>query len=406
MNPECRQQLLTIYRAALDAVQGAASVRGYLRVHPIDRPVHLIAVGKAAASMTLGAMDACGADVVRGLVVTKDGYLDPGLDRYGVLRCMEAGHPLPDARSLAAGAALLDFIDTTPTDHQLLFLISGGASALVEHLPEGIDLDDLHRVNQWLLGSGMAIGDINAVRKALSCIKGGRLSARLGGRRALALAISDVRGDDPATIGSGLLVPARHAVDLTGLGLPPWLSDLIGRAAPAGTAAVKIEIVANLDVAMAAAADFARGLGYAVHRHPEFMHGDAVACGRQLAARLGDGAPGVHVWGGETTVRLPASPGRGGRCQSLALAAAIVCAGRTDVMLLAAGTDGSDGPTEDAGALVDGGTLQRGGLAGLDAEACLSRADAGTFLEAAGDLLQTGPTGSNVMDLVIGIKAG
>jgi glycerate 2-kinase len=138
--------------------------------------------------------------------------------------------------------------------------------------------------------------------------------------------------------------------------------------------------------------------------HSERLCGDAAAAGRRLAAELLDGPASVHIWGGETGVELPANPGRGGRNQQLALAAAEVLAGHDKVWLLAAGTDGSDGPGEDAGAVIDGGTLARGELDGLNAAACLHRADAGSFFEASGDLISTGPTGTNVMDLVIGLK--
>ncbi|MCK7580211.1 MAG: hypothetical protein MZV65_34185 [Chromatiales bacterium] len=138
---------------------------------------------------------------------------------------------------------------------------------------------------------------------------------------------------------------------------------------------------------------------------PEFITGDAATVGARLAQGLRAAAPGtVRVWGGETTVTLPPRPGRGGRCQQLALAAALELNGSTGTWLLAAGTDGSDGPTEDAGALVDGGTIGRGELAGADAVAALGAADAGSFLEASGDLVQTGPTGTNVMDLMLGLR--
>ncbi|NIR62092.1 MAG: hydroxypyruvate reductase, partial [Gammaproteobacteria bacterium] len=136
-----------------------------------------------------------------------------------------------------------------------------------------------------------------------------------------------------------------------------------------------------------------------------FVDGEASACGRALAEALLAADPGVEVWGGEPTVVLPPRPGRGGRAQTLALSAARVLAGHPGVLLLAAGTDGTDGPTEDAGALVDGGTIARGGRDGLDPLACLRGADAGTFLAASGDLIHTGPTGTNVMDLMVGLKA-
>ena len=144
--------------------------------------------------------------------------------------------------------------------------------------------------------------------------------------------------------------------------------------------------------------------GLPVRVAPDLLEGDALAVGRQVGERLASADPGVQVWASETTVTLPDSPGRGGRCQSFALAAAPAIAGDPQAFLLVVGTDGTDGPGEDAGALVDGGTVSRGAAAGLEPSAYLRAADAGTFLEASGDLVCTGPTGTNVMDLVIALR--
>jgi glycerate 2-kinase len=164
-------------------------------------------------------------------------------------------------------------------------------------------------------------------------------------------------------------------------------------------------IVARLADALEAAAAAGRQLGHAVRLPPEFLHGEAATVGRQAARELLEGPPGLTIWGGETRVCLPDQPGRGGRNQHLALAAATILEGSADAWLLAAGSDGSDGPGEDAGALVDGGTLARGREWGLDPQRALREADSGTFLDAAGDLLHTGPTGTNVMDLLIGLRS-
>jgi hydroxypyruvate reductase len=309
---------------------------------------------------------------------------------------------------LEAGDRVLDSVDRAPADHELLFLISGGTSALVEVLPTGMDLADLHRANAWLLGSGLSIDAINRVRSALSCIKAGRLGVHLRGRRARALLISDVPTDDPAIIGSGPLSPSPDRGPAPTL--PPWLRALTRLAPPApphdhpALAALELTIVARLGDAKRAASVRARALGLGVRVDPEPLAGDAVIAGRRLAHQLLTSPPGVLVWGGETTVRLPPRPGRGGRNQSLALAAATVLAGHPDTVMLAAGTDGTDGPTEDAGAVVDAQSVARGLAAGRDPRASLEQADAGSFLAASGDLLRTGPTGTNVTDLVLGLK--
>jgi glycerate 2-kinase len=247
------------------------------------------------------------------------------------------------------------------------------------------------------------------VRKGLSRIKGGGLLPRLEGRQVTALAISDVPGDPPGAIGSGLLVPAPDLMQqIASLPLPDWLSTQL----KAGLAprvefngrAPALQIVANLASAKQAAAERARQLGYAVTLHAAFLEGDAAHAGDRLALALREGEPGISIWGGETTVQLPPEPGQGGRNQHLALAAAMRLQGAEGCYLLAAGTDGSDGPTQDAGALVDAGSIQRARQEGFDAAASLAAADAGRLLEASGDLVTTGPTGTNVMDLVIGLK--
>ncbi|MFM1892302.1 MAG: hypothetical protein RLZ44_1379, partial [Pseudomonadota bacterium] len=306
--------------------------------------------------------------------------------------------------SLAAGERLLAFLRDLPPDLPLLALVSGGASALVEVPRPGVTLEDLQRANAWLLASGLPIGEMNKVRKALSRIKGGGLLNYVGKRPVLGLLISDVPYDEPAVIGSGLLVPAAPG-ELPAL--PDWLAELTGAAAEEASPpseCPELVLVATLGDALDAAAAAGTAAGLAVHRHPEFLEGEAAERGRALAAFLLEAPPGLHLWGGETTVTLPAEPGRGGRNQHLALAAAELLDGRDDLVLLAAGTDGSDGPTEDAGGLVDGGTWGRALREGLDPRRALQRADAGSVLAATGDLVHTGPTGTNVMDLVIALK--
>jgi hydroxypyruvate reductase len=404
-----RRNLLQVYQAALARVDGQAVVRAALQGWQGSGELALVAIGKAAQAMAMGARDALGERIVEGLVISKQGHLDQRFLERAVWQGLEGGHPLPDGRSLAAGQALLGFLEQQPAGRPLLLLISGGASSLVEVLRDGVGLEDLQRANAWLLGSGLPIGEINRVRRRLSAIKGGGLLRCVEGHPLEVLLISDVPGDDPAIIGSGLLVPpAMPDEDLHGLPLPEWLADLLGAlpeqvVAESGAAC---RVVANLDQACDAAEAAARGLGYPVFRSPVLLSGGAAEAGVQLARELMAGPPGLYVWGGETTVVLPPEPGQGGRNQHLALAAALELAGRDNICLLAAGTDGSDGPTEDAGGLVDGGTLARAGLDGLDGQDCLRRADAGTLLAAAGDLLHAGPTGSNVMDLVLGLKWG
>ncbi len=397
--------LLGLYQAALTAVDGARCVADALTIRPLTGRMWAVALGKAASAMLAGAFNSLGERLERALLITKHGHLQGR--EFPRTEVVLAAHPLPDDSSLAAGRRLLDFMAAAPADITWLLLISGGASSLVEVLPEGVSLTDVQRANQWLLASGFPIEEMNAIRRRLSRIKGGRLCEYLGRRPARVLLISDVPGDDPAVIASGLLHVTVSPVPLPAQ-LPTWLRVLVIRddalfaGRPSGQ--IDTEVVARLDQALDAAASAATAHGFRVYRSHERLRGDAQQVGQQIAVALCAGAPGVYLWGGETTVCLPQHPGQGGRCQQLALAAAQVLAGQRDIYLLAAGTDGNDGPGVVAGACVDGQTLERGSLEGLDAASALQRADAGHFLEAAGDLLDTGPTGTNVTDVVMGLK--
>jgi len=406
-----RRDLLAIYQAAIEGVNGRHAVQRYLELHQIedDAPCYLISIGKAAASMAQGAFDQLDGRITRALVITRYGYGDPLTTNDRPIELIEAGHPQPDENSLKAGECLLSLLEQAPSDTHFIFLISGGTSALVEVLPPSFSLETLRRINRWLLGSGLAIDEINQVRCALSMIKGGRLIHYLRGRPALNLLMSDVPDDDPAVIGSGLLTAQPNSCPETVINNPPeWLQpylDVEAVVANESVAAIETVIVAAAHDARNAAATAAEALGYRVHCHDRFIDGDAVVAGRQLITELSNSEPGVHIWSSETTVQLPDVPGQGGRCQQMALAAAQAMPTDSPLILLVAGSDGSDGGISqeeaDAGAVVDSGTLRRGEIEGLDAEEALMQANAGAFLEASGDLISTGPTGANVMDLVI-----
>jgi hydroxypyruvate reductase len=408
MAPDGRQQLLGIFQCALVAVHGRERVRDYLRQHPVSAPVYLLSIGKAACAMAQGAHAVLGSGIVDALIVTKRGHAEAL--PWPVL---EAGHPLPDEQSLAAGQKLIEFVAAIPPDAMVLVLLSGGASALVEALPQGMDLAQLRALNDWLLAAGLDIAAMNRIRKRLSRIKGGRLAKLLAPRPVLCLAISDVPDDDPGAIGSGPLVADRSlrtAPDTTGL--PAAVAGMLQHSlsAPGADDAcfehVQFEIIARLDDAKRAAVEAARRLGLRAKLHRQFIEGDTLAAGARLAQALKNAPAGeVQVWGGETTLKLPPHPGQGGRNQSLALAVALALHGQENIWFLSAGTDGTDGPTPDAGALVDGGTIVRGEAEGLSAHLALATADAGNFLEASGDLIQTGATGTNVMDLMLGLRA-
>jgi hydroxypyruvate reductase len=403
-NDSRRGLLLDLYTAACSAVEGRRAVRAALAAPDPAASAgdwSLIAVGKAAGAMMLGALDALGPTAKRGLAISRAGHFDPELKRWPAVRTVVGDHPLPGAASLAAGAELKRFAEDTPAAENVLVMISGGASSLVEVLAAGVSTEELRRVNAWGLSSGIPIGTLNAVRSRLSWLKGGQLARLLAHTRARALLISDVAGDDPAVIGSGLVAAADRVLPE---GLPGWITELLERAdIPEPGETLPAELIGTLEAALGAAARAADARGLTARVLTPAASGDVIAAASRFAHELALTTEDVLLWGGETTVALPATPGRGGRNQQFALAAARLIAGHGRLVLLSAGTDGSDGNTDDAGAIVDGGTLARGADAGLEADAALADANAGPFLAAAGDLLHTGPTGTNVGDLMIGV---
>jgi hydroxypyruvate reductase len=405
MNKKARQVLLQILANSLEQLTGELLVESALPALLDEvRDWQVIAVGKAAASMACGAINCLGSDNIdQLLVITKSGQTRPWLSRLHQAELLESAHPVPDRRSLLAGKRMLESIQQH-SGKPVLFLISGGASSLVEVLHPDIQLADLQRVNSWLLASGLPIHTINAIRRRLSLIKGGKLLGYLNHTDGYALLLSDVRNDDPAIIGSGMLCNASSDESLPDI-LPEWLVSLL----PANYVTTSMpffqnNIIGNLNTMLAMVAELARKTEYPVTVFDDELAGSAETAGKEIADYLCQAEAGIYICGGETTVELPLQPGRGGRNQQLALAAAIELSGSEDIYLLSIGSDGDDGNTDDAGALVDGGTLERGKVAGLDANECLRRADAGNFLAASGDRVTTGPTGTNLRDLVIALK--
>jgi len=376
-----RRILLDVFDVALRAVDGCTSVDRFLRNASLPAPVEVFAVGKAASAMARGAQVALGSGIERMLVITKDGHADPVLSASpGVLQ-LQSAHPIPDLRSFSNGTELEERIKHLRDGVFPLFLISGGSSSLVEALRDGASLDEVLALNEQGLASGWDIARLNIARARLSRIKGGGIAKLLRDRSALALFISDVPGDDPDVIGSGLL------------GRDAGIADGIER-----------HVIASIETAVHAVREAALAHGLALEAIPERFDGDAGAVAGDLLARLRAGNCDGLVWGGESTVTLPRHRGRGGRNTHLALAFARQLRAGEPWMLLAAGTDGTDGPTSDAGAIVDAESIERATLAGCDVERAWHEFDSGNALEAAEDLVHTGPTGTNVGDILIAIK--
>lgn len=405
-----RDTLLSLFDSAVTAVSGAEATRRGLQSYTADA-VYLVAVGKAAGAMTSGAMESLGDRLVRGLVISKYDHIDAKLNSIDALTCIESAHPVPDDNSLLAGESLMRFLRDVPATANVLVLFSGGASALIESLLPSMTLKDLQRVNDYLLSTGLDINQMNVVRRSVSMIKGGRLANCLQQQAVTQLLISDVPGDALTSIGSGPLVPAPAVQSVELPDLPDWLVEMMSRAAPAPSAddplwsRVDTCIVASNQVARESAAAAARKMGFDVVLADGELTGDVPAMALKIAGVLSaTGAKaGIYIWGGETTVLLPETPGRGGRNQQLALSLAMAMPEDLKWSALCCGTDGSDGPTPDAGGLVDSETLKRGIAAGLDAAAYSVAADAGNYLEQVGALVTTGPSGTNVMDVVIAV---
>lgn len=389
--------LSELFQKGLAAVNGQKVVEQQLKITSLAGNIAVVAVGKAASSMMLGAQNYLKEQIKAALVITKTGYADPAL----AWPCIEAGHPVPDANSLKAGTELIDFLSKLPPQTQLLALISGGASALVEVLPDDMRLADLQKMNQWLLSSGLAIHDVNRIRQSVSLVKGGKALNYCSQATITQFVISDVENDDLEIIGSGLFVPLTNKLPLPEI--PGWLAKYSQKPVESEKAEVESHIVSSNDIACQAIINAAKQLGHTVVYHDQSLFADVFICAENIAAELKQAKSGLYIWGGETTLTLPANPGRGGRNQSLALALALILENSTGISVLVGATDGSDGPTEDAGAIIDGQTVSRGGTA-AEAKKHLLAADAGTFLAEAGDLISTGPTGTNVMDIVIALK--
>lgn len=395
--PDPRRLLLEVAQHALRAVDPEPATRTRVAARPPRAPWRLLALGKAAERMAVGALAGAGTTPQAGLVVgiaprASQSFAPTVVHRRG-------GHPWPDADSLAAGQAVLDLLGAAGPDDELLVCLSGGASACCEVLPEGLRLTQLVALQRRLLASGAPIAEINRVRSAHSRLKAGRLAALWGERPARVLLVSDVPDGALSALGSGpFLGTTDRDAPLPAADLPsaPW---------PTQVPAIAHEVLIDNATARRACLTWADRAGVPAFDDGQVLAGDPQQMAAALHALLAVAPSGLHIWGGETSPVLPEHPGRGGRCQHLALAFARLCAGRTDLTLLAFGTDGRDGPGDAAGALVDGDTLARGQDAGLSADDCLRRADSGSFLAAAGDLLDTGPTGSNVADLVLAWKS-
>ena len=395
-------------RALFDAAVASADPHRVLAAHLPPRPkgrTVIVGAGKSAASMAT-ALEAAWPDA-EGVVVTRYDHAVP----TNRIRVLQASHPVPDANSEDAARQILAAVQGLGPDDLVVALMSGGASALMELPAEGLTLADLQRVNADLLESGAPIAAMNAVRKHLSAIKGGRLAAAAAPARVVTIAISDVPGDDPATIGSGPTIPdpttwadIRAIAARYGLTLPR--TD--GRETPKPhEISPDVRLIATPQKALEAAAGVARAHGLTPLILGDAIEGLAPEVATVMAGIARSvrghghptGAPCVLLSGGETTVALPHGHRlKGGRNTEFLLALGLSLQGAPRIWALAGDTDGIDGNQEAAGAVIGPDTLARAAAAGLAPAALLAAHDSYTLFKALGDLIQTGPTLTNVND--------
>ena len=431
MSPaELKQVSLRIVGAALSAADPGAAVkrslaatnRGFAvrgREHRLMGSLTLTAVGKAAAGMAGAALEILGPRVSKGIVVLPQGYpgtFSPGMD------VLEAGHPVPNEGGLAAAQRLMDLAAGMQESDVLLLLLSGGGSSLLPLPYPPLSLGDKMESTNLLLRSGASVREINTVRKHLSAIKGGRLAAETRGT-IVTLAISDVVGDQLAFISSGPAVPdpttfadavgvlARYdLLDKVQPAVRTFIEEGVSGRIPETPKALPgrftADVIASSNIAVEAAAEEAKRQGFPGVVLTTSLEGEARDAGRLMASvarevrlRGRPAAPPVCIFAaGETTVTVRGS-GKGGRNQEIALAAGIELEGETGMILTSFATDGCDGNTDAAGGYASGETIAAGRRKGLDPRACLAANDTHTFLSAAGDLIFTGPTGTNVSDI-------
>jgi hydroxypyruvate reductase len=409
-----------LFRIAIEAAHPSACLRAHLPPPPAKGRLILLAAGKAAGSMTEVAerhyLDA-GFPAARltGLAVTRHGYGRPTKQ----IEVVEAGHPVPDAAGLAAAQHTLELADSATADDVVLVLMSGGASANWIAPVDGLSFADKQATTRALLRSGANIGEMNTLRKHLSRIKGGRLAKRAQPARVITLSISDVPGDDPAVIGSGPTVPdpstladARAIVAKYKLALPDAiaraLNDPANESPKPGDAAfanTEYKLIARPADAFLAAEAVVRDAGYEPVMLGDRVEGEAREVAAQQAkyalALQRSGRKSVILSGGELTVTIRGQ-GRGGPNQEYALALAAALNGAPGIAAQAGDTDGTDGgggsATDPAGAVIDPTTLARARALGLDPAAFLANNDSTGFFSKLGDLVETGPTCTNVND--------
>lgn len=408
MNEKLRQNAMTVVRESIRRVMPEAAVRRALEGREFPGRVVVIAVGKAAWTMADAAVRSLARPVYRGVVITKYGHSRgeiPGC------RCYEAGHPVPDENSFAATRQALAAVRDLEKEDTVLFLLSGGGSALFED--PLVSPEDLQDVTSKLLACGADIVEMNTIRKRLSAVKGGRFAQLCAPGRVYSVILSDIVGDPVDSIASGPAYPdsstcaqARAVVEKYGLRFSKAVMGRLNEETPKELSNVETVITGSVRELCAAAADTCRALGYEARILTADLNGEARDAGVWLGdlaeEHTADGKKLAFIAGGETVVHLTGK-GMGGRNQEIALSAAERIAGLDNVCIFSVGSDGTDGPTDAAGGIVDGGTKERLEALGISIPEVLSDNDAYHALAAVDGLIITGPTGTNVNDVSVAL---
>lgn len=406
------QDAQRIVHDSIKAMLPDAAVRRTLAGRRFSKPVKLIAIGKAAWRMARAACTTLGDQVDCGVIITKYNHSEGDIPRIEIF---EAGHPVPDGNGVRGTRRALELVQGLTQEDTVLFLVSGGGSALFELPLEGASLDDIAALIRQMLACGAEITEINTLRKHLSAVKGGRFGAACAPAHVECIVLSDVLGDSLDTIASGPAAPdqtscedVQRIIAKYALSVPEHLIPLLNRETPKRLTNVCTRIMGNVTALCQAAADSARALGYHPLLLTTTLDGEAREAGAMLAAiareirRSGQPVqpPCAVILGGETVVHLHGK-GKGGRNQELALASAVGIDGLPDTCIFSVGSDGTDGPTDAAGGIVTGEFARKARERGLSIEAALADNDSYSILRDMDALLMTGPTGTNVNDVCV-----
>lgn len=408
MTKQLRQDVMQIALTAIEASKPVSAVKKAVESMQMCGDVYLVSVGKAAWQMANTAVQTLKHPIKQGIVLTKYGHVEGNVP--GVL-CLEAGHPVPDENSVRGTQKILEMTQNLKSSDTVLFLLSGGGSALFEK--PLIHLDRLKEVTDRMLRGGMSISQMNTIRKRLSAVKGGRFAQWCAPARVETVILSDVLGDAVDMIASGPTMAdtstSADAIELAKqyeLLFSPEVAACLEAETPKEVTNARNHIIGSVRQLCDAAMEKAKGLGYETIFLTENLCCEASQAGRELASLLkkhaSDGKKLAFIAGGETVVHVTGD-GLGGRNQELALAAAIEFAGVSNAALLSIGSDGTDGPTDAAGGYVDGSTYHNMQEKGICVERMLANNDAYHALNTVGSLIKTGPTGTNVNDLVVGL---